>query len=339
MNDRMDTGSDYSRRVEEQIAQYAEVNNIHDLPEIFHVWSDSYLRPPLTEVFGAEAGNVSFFYASAFEAAIRQKRSGRILSVGCGDGTIEIGIAKELLGRGYDVELIASDISPILLDTLRSKASEAGVSGAVIPTLADLNKLEINGNFDLIMAHHALHHIVELEGLFDFAVHALSGDGVFATQDMIGRNGHQRWPEVQAVLEALWPTLTEKQRFHHLLRRPSTTFLDHDCSTEGFEGIRSQDILPLMLDRFYPARFVGAGGLIDIFVDRGYGPAWNVANTHDVATIRWFADLNEMLLDAGIIKPTIMFAWFTKYRVPEIFYRGRSARSSVREVAGTLRPL
>ena len=49
------------------------------------------------------------------------------------------------------------------------------------------------------------------------------------------------------------------------------TFINHDCSTVGFEGIRAQDILPLLLDRFQFHRFAAWGGLLDIFVDRAFG--------------------------------------------------------------------
>jgi hypothetical protein len=156
------------------------------------------------------------------------------------------------------------------------------------------------------------------------------------TCDMIGHNGHMRWPESRSVIELFWPLLKPKQRYHHQLRRFHETFVDHDCSTEGFEGIRSQDILPIMLQKFHPLKFVGAGGFIDLMIDRGYGHGFDVNDPDDLRLIKCMADLNEIMLDSGQIKSTLMFANFVKYQCSEISYRGRTANKSVRHVAAEL---
>ncbi len=70
-------------------------------------------------------------------------------------------------------------------------------------TLADvdLNRIDtgISGQFDGVMASHSLHHLVELEHIFDWVKEVLRPGCVFAINDMIGRNGHMRWPETAAV--------------------------------------------------------------------------------------------------------------------------------------------
>jgi hypothetical protein len=121
-----------------------------------------------------------------------------------------------------------------------------------------------------------------------------------------------------------------ERRYHAQLKRVDEIFTDHDCSTEGFEGIRAQDILPLLLKTFHPYKFHGFGGFIDVMVDRGYGHGYDVNDRSAVALIRSLADLNEIMLDAGVIKPTAMMAYFTKENRGESFYRARSALSCVR---------
>jgi SAM-dependent methyltransferase len=322
--------TDYEKRVASQIAQYADTVDMHSLPAIFHVWSHNYLRPGMEQVFGSS--DLTSFYVNAYIAA-RPQAQGRILSIGCGDGTIEVDIAKALCARGLDFELLAADLSPLLLNRARTKIAEAHLGKHVKAIEVDLNDIALDGPFDVIMANHSLHHIVGLEQLFDFARIVLTDQGVFATQDMIGRNGHQRWPETRAILEALWPTLAEKQRYHTQLKRLDLEFRDHDCSGEGFEGIRAQDILSLLLERLHPMRFFASGGFIDPIVDRGYGHGWDTNSERDVATIHWLSKLNDMLLDAGVIKPTIMMAWFGKHPAEERYFRSRSARASVRSAA------
>jgi SAM-dependent methyltransferase len=320
----------YKSRVASQIAQYAETINMHELPEIFHFWSHNYLLPALVTVF--ESNTIIDVYISAC-TSISSGRFLNILSIGCGDGSIEIDVAKDLITRNLGDFLITGvDLSPILLERFRKRVEELRLGKYFLIVETDLNSGQVHGPFDVIMANHSLHHIIELEKLFEFSYRELRDDGIFATCDMIGRNGHMRWPESRAVIEMFWPLLKPKQRYHHQLRRLDETFVDHDCSADGFEGIRSQDILPLLLQKFQPLKFVGAGGFIDLMIDRGYGHGFDPNDPDDLRLIRCMADLNEIMLDSGRIKPTLMLAHFVKYPCDEVSYRGRTAANCVRHV-------
>lgn len=321
---------DYGRKVQQQIDQYVS-EPIHDLPEIFHVWSHEFIRPGFLEVFGIESVN-DFYVEAVREVSDGFTRSVRILSVGCGDGTVEIELANSLRSRmGADFRLDGADLSPVLIERFKQGVRENDLGRCVFPTIQDLNRVAIGEQYDVVMANHSLHHIVDLESVFEFIWKALTPRGIFATCDMIGRNGHMRWPETEAVLQAIWPLLSEKQRFHHqLLQSQLDGFVNFDCSKEGFEGIRAQDILYLILNRFSPYKFFGFGGFVEVLVDRGFGHGFDVENEQHRQLITAFAKINEMMLDAGMIKPTIMSAYFTKEARNETCYRGRSAVRSLR---------
>lgn len=322
--------ADYERKVQQQIDQYV-TEAIHDLPDMFHVWSHNFIRPGLKDVFGVESVN-DFYFAAAEEASSNFDRSVRILSIGCGDGAVEIELAQSLRARANtDFELVGVDLSPVLIERFRTSVRENGLERNVIPRVEDLNMISADEKFDVILANHSLHHIVDLERVFDFIERALAPQGIFATADMIGRNGHMRWPETEAVLQAIWPILNDKQKFHHqLLKLHAERFEDYDCSGEGFEGIRAQDILYLILTRFNAYKFFGYGGFIEVLVDRGFGHGFDVSRDEDRNLIMSLGRLNDLMLDAGIIKPTIMMAYFTKDRRQDSRYRGRTAASSVR---------
>ena len=72
-----------------------------------------------------------------------------------------------------------------------------------------------------------------------------------------------------------------------------------------------------MLERFFPVKFFGFGGFIDVVVDRCYGHGFDVNDPKDVALIRFLGDLNDFLLDRGVIKPTMMLAYFSKEYMPK----------------------
>jgi len=322
--------SAYDARVKQQIEQYID-QPIHDLPEIFHVWSHEFVRPGIMSVYGIESIN-DVYKGAVFEASKNFSNGSRILSVGCGDGSVEIQLALSLLQSGYDrFRIEAVDLAPVLIDRFREQVVANKLEGHVLPQVDDLNKRTTTDKYDMIMANHSLHHIMELESIFNFIHDSLTDHGIFATCDMIGRNGHMRWPETEAVLQAIWPLLSDRQRFHHqLLRDDREHFVNHDCSNEGFEGIRAQDILYLLLNRFHAYKFFAFGGFIDVLADRGYGPGFDTNNEWDREFILSMSKINELMLDARMIKPTSMVAYFTKDARPPKWYKQRTAKSCVR---------
>lgn len=319
------TSEEYSTRVEQQIYQYENIINMHELPEAFHVWSHNYLRPALIEVFEVES--IPEFYAKGFIAAAAGVAQPRFLSIGCGDGWLEIAVSKIMREKGIDFEFIAADLSPIMLDRFSASIPEELV-GRLKPTEHDLNAISIEGRFNGVMANHSLHHFVELELIFDYIKKRL--DGVFITNDMIGRNGHMRWPETLAIVRTLWPLLSDSQRVSAQMLRYEDRYVNHDCSFEGFEGVRAQDILPLITQRFNTSKFVGVGGFIDIFIDRSFGHGFDMSKENDRAFVDVACKINDMMLDADMIKPTTIFGYFTNSAECTVSYRGRTPARSIR---------
>ena len=86
--------------------------------------------------------------------------------------------------------------------------------------------------------------------------HGLSKDGVFASIDMIGRNGHMRWPEALEEIERVWKFIPDQWKYNFQLQAYFDTYVNHDCSTVGFEGVRAQDILGILVDTFCFTGFV-----------------------------------------------------------------------------------
>ncbi len=329
----------YEERVKQQVEQYTHCQNIHDLPEVFHIWSQRHVYPGLSDVFSAYS--IPEFYAMAYlEAKPKRgiigtllRNTNNILSIGCGDGHLELDIVKYLIERGQrDFTITCADLSPILLGRLKTAAEKEDLANYIEILQADLNIELPDKRYDMIMANHSLHHIVELEHVFDYIYTHLTDRGIFVTNDMVGRNGHMRWAETAAVINAFWPMLNDREKWNAQLQRLDDTFVDHDCSTEGFEGIRSQDILPLLLERFHPYKFFACGGFVDLIVDRSYGRAYDVDKTEDVEWIKFLGQLNDIMLDAGCIKPTMIHAYFSKTEAgrAERFYRNRKASTCVR---------
>jgi hypothetical protein len=189
--------------------------------------------------------------------------------------------------------------------------------------------------YDVILAIQSLHHFVELKLLFDKIYAALQPDGYFLADDMIGRNGHQRWPEALKFVQQFWRELPDKYRYNHRSKCVDKPFPNTDYSEEGFEGIRAQDILPLLTKRFYFELFVGFGNIIDIFIDRDYGPNFAPTNDWDRSFIDEVQEIDQLEIESGRLKPTHMLAAMMKKPVSDPkFYKHLSPEFCVGRTGG-----
>lgn len=305
----MKTGSDYAKRIDQQLKQYANVDSLHRLPAIHEYWFAKFIRPRVQQLFYAERSRHGNFYANFFEDILRHTTSGdaRFLSLGAGDCKHEITIVKELKSRGLDgFKLECLELSETLLQMGRRMAEENGVSELMVLSQVDLNEWSPGREYAGVLAHHALHHFVNLDRIFSNVIQCIGTTGIFATCDVIGRNGHLLWPETLSLIESIWSSLPIEKQFHHQLKKTYEAFPNHDCSAKGFEGIRAQDILPLLVKNFHFEYFLGYGGLTDPFVGRGFGDNWRPESVEDRMFIDLVQLMNDTLCDIGYLKPTRM---------------------------------
>lgn len=301
------SGNSYDERIRREISRFSDEEVIHDLPPICHYWSNTYLRP-LFEQFGFSYPED--FFARQIErkfAAVGRPVS--IVSIGAGNCESEATLAKLLRERGVgDFTITCLDITDAMLERGRRLMESQGIADHFCFVNADFNRWKPSETFDVVIANQSLHHVTNLEGLFDAIHEAIGDDGIFVTSDMIGRNGHMRWPEALAIVQEFWQELPTAYRYNRQLRRQETRFGNWDCSTEGFEGIRAQDILPLAVAKFGFDVFLAYGNLIDPFVDRSFGPNFDAEKEWDRDFIDRVHARDEAEMLAGTIFPTHMLA-------------------------------
>ena len=290
-------------------AAYEHKEVVHDLPPIFHYWSHNYLRPMSLAIGIADPKDLFVSGLAECSANRAEPRSARFVSIGAGNCDFEAKLARALLDRGVvDFAIECMDINPSMLARGTEHARREGVERQIVPLQGDFNDWQPEGAYDGIIANQALHHVVELERLYDAILGCMTADALFITSDMIGRNGHQRWPEARAVVEEFWRELPSSYRFHRQLQRQEDEFLDWDCSVEGFEGVRAQDVLPLLVERFEFTRFLGFANVIDPFIDRGFGPNFDADHPFDRRFIDRVHERDARGLLSGELKPTHAYA-------------------------------
>lgn len=206
----------YGDRVRQEVSRFSAEEVVHDLPPIFNYWSNTYLRA-LVEQFSYPED----FFARQIERKFAA--SGRpvsIVSIGSGNCDGEAAIAKLLLERGVGAFTITClDMNDVMLERGRDCAESQGIAGHFRFVNADFNRWTPSETYDVVMANQSLHHVTNLAGLFDSIHQAIGDDGIFVTSDMMGRNGHMRWPEALSIVQEFWQELPAAYRYNRQLRR------------------------------------------------------------------------------------------------------------------------
>ena len=300
-------GIDYRWRSWMERLFFSRCETVHDLPPIFHYWSNRYLRPKL-EAIGV-TGPDDFFLRHLERCYDDGEGERYFVSIGAGHCDLEIRLAQRLIAAGRDRFLIdALEVNRSMIDSALARAAAAGVTGQVRPQRCDVNSWNPALVCDAVIANHSLHHLVALEHLFDGVASKLAPHARFIVSDMIGRNGHMRWPEALAIVEEYWQELPLPYRYDRQRLLQLDQFENWDCARDGFEGIRAQDILPLLVERFSFDVFLAFANVIDPFVERSFGPNFSVDRDWDRDFIDRVHARDEAEISAGRIKPTHLFA-------------------------------
>ncbi len=239
-------------------ADQAHIRNIYTLASVEY-W----------QLYGnARFGNTGSEYnwMSWMKRVYGATRRHRVLELGSGNGDLSL----DLRRMEFADEFVGLDISEIGVQMANRKAEEAGYSNVKF-LQADLNRIVLEPrSCDTIVVQMTLHHIENLEGVFEQVAQALTPGGIFLVNDYIGPT---RWqftlPQLllaNALIQILprrlkvsWPNGKIKLG----LRRPTIQqMIDMDPS----EAVRSGEIVSLFQRYFTVEHQIDYGGSISILV-------------------------------------------------------------------------
>jgi SAM-dependent methyltransferase len=305
---RAGTMNDYAARLAAEDRLYRDDIDVHNLPEIFHYWSNRYIRPKL-EAFGFSTPEAMFrkYLREQFERQPGHFK--RFVSFGSGNCNMEIELALDLRAHAQsDFVIDCVDLNPSMLERGRGSAAQHEVASQLNFVQADFNQWTPEAEYDSVIANQALHHVLKLEDLFERIKSSLKPHGSLIVSELVGRNGHQRWPEALTIVHEFWRKLPPSYRFNKQLHRYEEIYQNYDCSVDSFEGIRSQDILPLLLQNFHFQVFVAFANVIEPFVDRAFGYNFDAQAAWDRGFIDAVHQRDEQEFAAGRLKPTHILA-------------------------------
>ena len=150
----------YRDRIAHERATYENNLEIHNLPEIFHYWSNEHVYPKLRQL-GLEEDRDLFKSYLENCCTTQRPQARRFASFGAGNCDLEIELALHLEAKGFGSFVIdCIDLNQTMLDRGMKSAAEAGVSGRIACVQADLNKWTAAHEYDAVIANQSLHHLL-----------------------------------------------------------------------------------------------------------------------------------------------------------------------------------
>jgi len=187
----------------------------------------------------------------------------RVLTLGCGAGEFERGLAQYRFARDHD----AFDIAEGAIRQAVEAAREAGFHH-IHYQVVDLNHITLDrDHYDVVFGLSAVHHIAELEHLLTQVRDSLKPGGYFFLDEFIGPSQFQ-WPDAQLevvnrALAELPPglrrSLSRPGQLKTTVLRPSVEQMN---AGDPSEAIRSAEIVPLLQHDFDIIELKGYGGSV-----------------------------------------------------------------------------
>jgi SAM-dependent methyltransferase len=220
------------------------------------------------------------------------RRPLRILSLGSGDCGHELDLARRLRLPHH---IVCTDPNAAIFAPAREAAARAGFNFEFRE--ADLNFLHIEPRrYDLIFAHAVLHHVINLEHLFEQVAGGLSDRGLFQITEVIGENRKLLWDANQRLANTLLDALPS-----HMTRGMRLAVA---AEAAGREGVRQEDILPLLHDSFSTVFEQRHGAFMRFICTHPVlGACFDVKDPSGLAALEFLIASDEAAVRHGILRP------------------------------------
>ena len=223
-------------------------------------------------------------------------RGGTWLDLGCGAGSMEIGLAK----AGMFDTMLALDASPGSIEVAREGAAREGLTNLTFD-VADANTVELEPeSYDVVHITMALHHVREIEHVINQINRALKPGGVFVANDYVGPSQFQFSDERMGLVNQLLASLPERLRWDPVVQavkeshpRFSRAYWNEYDPTEA---VRSEEIPQVLAWNFPRMRRHDYGGNLLNLVLENIVQNFDTESQDDLAHLdRLFAAEDEVL--------------------------------------------
>lgn len=276
-------------------ADQAHVCNIYTLASVL------YWRLYGNQCFGntgAEYGWISWL-----KRVYGASRRANVLELGSGTGDLLL----DLRRMEFADEFLGLDISEVGVQVANRKVAEAGYTNVRF-LQADLNRITLDpGSYDVVVVQMALHHIENLEGVFEQVAQALIPGGVFLVNDYVGPTRWQFTLAQLALADAILQILPRRLKVSHphgkvkrLVEHPTIRQM---IDTDPSEAVRSGEIETLFRQYFTVEHCIDYGGSISVLVLDNIIANFRAEDPSSVRWLRFILAADHWARRTGLVPP------------------------------------
>jgi 2-polyprenyl-3-methyl-5-hydroxy-6-metoxy-1,4-benzoquinol methylase len=229
------------------------------------------------------------------------KKPVNALSLGCGFGVIE----RLLRRRGYCQLIHGVDVAEGAIESARKTAEAEGLQGLTYE-VADLNTAEFGPEtYDVVYAHAALHHVFHLEHLLDQIKRTLKPGGLLVIYEYIGPSQMQ-FPQrdlllADTFLKVIPEGYRKLRRQNGIKSTAARLSLDEMNRSDPSEGIRANEIVPLVASRFEVRHFRYIGGTLLLLVFNEIAGNFKEDDAEIMPLVKALIALDNFLIDNSVL--------------------------------------
>lgn len=242
------------------------------------------------------------------EAYLNKKRGSYIgLSLGCGMGVVERTLQKQKICKRLD----AYDFAEGAIREAKNLAKEENLH--INYSKINLNKSKLKKNtYDFIIANSVLHHIENLEFLFDQMDQSLVENGVIFTNEYVGPSQFQYTNEQVAVIndilnllpEAYRKRVTDPKSLKPIFIPPTIESMN---ASDPSEAIRSAEIIDLLKKKFDIIEQRDFGGTLLHMLLQDIVANFNPNDLKDLTVLKLIIYIEHYLIKSGILSSDFSF--------------------------------
>lgn len=223
------------------------------------------------------------------------------LSLGCGYGFLE----RLLVQKGICQRVDGVDVAQGAVDAATRRAREEGIDGLQY-WVEDLNNVQFPENkYDVVYAHASLHHVFQLEALYEQIRKTLKPNGVFVSYEYTGPSQMQFPRQHLELADKLIQIIPEKYRFMkrfgtNKVEAPRLRLSDMN-QVDPSEGIHAREVVPLMATYFEFKHVRYIGGTLSLLVFNDIAGNFREGDPETDPIIDMIIAFDNLLVDKGVL--------------------------------------
>ncbi|MBX3064192.1 MAG: methyltransferase domain-containing protein [Anaerolineae bacterium] len=234
----------------------------------------------------------------------------RTLSIGCGQGSLELDLAQLRTFRHCD----AYDIAPGAIEAAKLHAAARGVT-SVNFMVSDANTIQLpRQTYDCIWFDMSLHHIEALEHLCQQVARALKPDGVVILNEYVGANRFDFPARQKEIMRAAFLLLPQQARRFLGNAADAPLYLDDMyfpdpqavAEADPSEAIRSADILNVLAEHLDIVVQRNLGGTLLQYVLNNIAGNFHNGDAKTQAILNLLFEMEDRLIDVGELSSDFM---------------------------------